>query len=110
MARVKKKKIIRAKKVYDKKSRVIRISPELDAMLKLIAEKKSEPYDNIIRRILGMEVNKFPNKTAETFYLVLEKDSPVFKEEEEAYGEAIRRAVKRGTRVPLKVMKVRTAI
>lgn len=105
-----KRKIIRAKNEYKKKSRLIRLSPEMDEEL-LKVGRRSESYDNILRRVFGLKVNKHEDKVSEKFFGVLDENSSyLFKDEAEARGMAIRLAAKHGTRVPFKVLKLRTIV
>lgn len=107
---MKKKKVRQVKRdtlVYEKTSKVIRLSPELIALLnsKLM---RSESFDNLLRRLLGLPANKYSDRIALTFW-VIDDGGHSFTDEAVARGEAIRLAVKSGKK-PYSIIKVREAI
>jgi hypothetical protein len=105
MKRKKKKLIQRPVDAYKKESKVIRISPELAKTI-IGLGYHNEPYDNILRRILGMPVNKYQQKVSKEMWTIQEF---TFIDEAEARGEAIRLAVKL-KRKPGQVIKIRSIV
>ncbi len=109
MSKRKKKRLVtRPKDTYKKESKVIRVSPELDKLLKGIGHR-GESYDNIIRRIMGLPVNKYADETAGTCYAVLNEREPhLFEDLAEAKGAAVRLAVKHGLKSPFNITKLKS--
>lgn len=109
--RKKKRLIKRPKNSYKKESRVIRLSPEVDKMIKSLG-KRGEPYDNILRRLLGLPTNKYQEAAAKDFWVVVEQEanSRIFDNEAEANGRATLLAVRDGKKKPFPVVKLRSVL
>jgi hypothetical protein len=90
---------------------VIRVSREVEVFLRA-KQRKVETYDALLRRFFGLPTKKGKEQPLRTFYVIPdESHAPLcFTSAAVAKGEAVRQAVRAGTKKVTKVITVREAV